>query len=61
MGGGIQTQQTATVLIHGTAHVFSNLTAFAEYTVTIAAVDTMNRTGVIATRTVTTTKSGMNE
>ena len=58
-GGG--TPQTATVLIRGTAHVFSNLTAVTEYTVTIAAVDNMNREGVMTTRTVTTAKSGMNE
>ena len=45
MGGGIQTQQTVTVPVPGTAQVFSGLTPFAEYTVTIAAVDTMNRTG----------------
>ena len=58
-GGG--TQQTATVPVPGTAHVFSGLTPFTVYTVTIAAVDTMNREGVMATRTVTTAKSGMNE
>ena len=58
-GGG--TQQKATVLAPGTAHVFSNLTAVTEYTVTIAAVDNMDREGVMTTRTVTTAKSGMNE
>ena len=58
-GGG--TQQTATVLVPGRDHVFSGLTPFTEYTVTIAAVDTMNREGVMTTRTVTTAKSGMNE
>ena len=58
-GGG--TQQTATVLVPGRDHVFSGLTPFTEYTVTIAAVDTMNREGVMTTRTVTTDKSGMNE
>ena len=41
--------------------MFSGLTPFTEYTVTIAAVDTMNREGVMTTRTVTTAKSGMNE
>ena len=49
------------MLVPGTAHVFSGLTPFTEYTVTIAAVDTMNREGIMATRTVTTAKSGMNE
>ena len=41
--------------------MFSGLTPFTEYTVTIAAVDTMNREGVMTTKTVTTAKSGMNE
>ena len=58
-GGG--TQQTATVPVPGTVHVFTVLTPFTEYTVTIAAVDTMNREGVMTTRTVTTAKSGINE
>ena len=49
------------MLVPGTAHVFSGLTPFTEYTVTIAAVDTMNREGVMANRTVTTDMSGMNE
>ena len=40
--------------------MFTGLTPFTEYTVTIAAVDTMNREGVM-TRKVTTAKSGMNE
>ena len=47
--------------VPGTAHVFSGLTPFTEYTVIIAAVDNMNREGVMTTRTVTTAKSGMNE
>ena len=41
--------------------MFSGLVPFTVYTVTIAAVDTMNREGVMTTRTVTTDKSGMNE
>ena len=49
------------MLVSARAHVFTGLTPFTEYTVTIAAVDTMNREGVMATRTVTTAKSGMNE
>ena len=44
-----------------TTHVFTGLTPFTEYTVTIAAVDNMDREGVMTTRTVTTAKSGMNE
>ena len=41
--------------------MFSGFTPFTEYTVTIAAVDTMNREGVMTSRAVTTAKSGINE
>ena len=54
-GGGGQ----ATVSPPSTTHMFSSLTPFTQYMITIAAVDTMGREGDSTTTTVTTILAGV--
>ena len=49
----------ATVLPPNTTHMFSSLTPFTQYMVTIAAVDPMDRQGESSTITVTTNIAGI--
>ena len=53
-GGG-----PVTVFPPSTTHMFSSLTPFTEYMVTIAAVDSMDREGESTTATVTTDNTGI--
>ena len=55
-GGG---SQLATVSPPSTTHMFSSLTPFTQYMVTIAAVDSMGRQGDSSTITVTTNTAGI--
>ena len=50
----------ATVSPPSTTHMFSSLTSFTQYMVTIVAVDSLGREGESSTTTVTTKTAGIN-